>query len=343
MIIDIYTHITPEKYRNALFKRVQQAMGKKMMEGISTLWDLETRFRIMDRYDDYKQVIMVSGIPVESVAKGKDAVELARIANDEAAELIAKYPDRFLAAVALLPLDDTEAALKELDRVVNELKLRGMAIHTPLYFFRDGAVPPAGAKSMDSPELMPVYEKMAEYDLPIWIHPNPLYDMKNPDYTSETEARYFAWQIYGWPYQDTLAQVRLVFSGILEKCPNLKIINHHAGGMVPFFEQRVNVSYDMAEAYWGLDLKQRLPKSPREYLRMFYADTALGGSTPGLMCAYDFYGAEHMVFGTDTPFDKDLGDVAIKATIESVERMNIPDKEKRAIFADNAKKLMLLD
>lgn len=343
MKIDIYTHITPMKYRNALFKHApQSAMGKKMMEGAPTLWDLETRFHIMDRYDDYTQVITVSGLPIEAVAKGRDAVELSRIANDEAAELVAKYPTRFLCAVANLPLDDTEAALKELDRAINDLKLKGIVIHTPLYFLSEETQPPAGGKALDSPGLIPIYEKMAEYNLPIWIHPNPLCDLRTPDYTSESEAKYFAWQIFGWPYQDTLAMVRLVFSGILERYPNLKLINHHAGAMVPFFEKRITVIYNMAEVRWDAGFKQRLPKSPIEYFRMFYNDTAIGGSTDGLMCAYAFYGAEHLLFGTDMPFDMELGNEVIRETIRSVEQMDIPAEDKSAIFEGNAKRLLLL-
>ena len=342
MKIDIYAHVVPEKYRNAIFKLAPASgMGRKMMEGTRTLWDLETRFRIMDRYDNYTQVITVIGVPIEAVAKGQDAVELAKIANDEAAELVAKYPTRFLCAVANLPLDDTEAALKELDRAVNELKLKGIIIYTPIYFFKE-AQPPAGGKPLDSPELIPIYEKMAEYNLPIWIHPNPVYDIRVVDYTSETEAKYFAWQVFGWPYQDTLAQVRLVFSGILEKYPNLKFINHHAGAMVPFFGARITAMYNWSEMRWGESSKQGLTKSPREYFRMFYNDTAISGSTAGLMCAYDFYGAEHLLFGTDMPFDMELGNEAIRETIRSIEQMDIPPEDKSAIFEDNAKRLLLL-
>lgn len=184
---------------------------------------------------------------------------------------------------------------------------------------------------------------MAEYNLPIWIHPNSLCDSKTPDYSSELEAKYFGWQIFGWPYQDTLAQVRLVFSGIMEKYPNLKFINHHAGAMVPFFEQRIEGIYKMAERRFGLSFARALSKSPREYFRMFYADTAIGGSTSALMCAYEFYGAEHLLFGTDMPFDQDLGDEVIRGNIQAIERMDIPVGDKKAIFADNAKKLLLMD
>jgi predicted TIM-barrel fold metal-dependent hydrolase len=344
MKIDIYTHITTKAYGDAIAKHAPPAgLGKQMVESQPTLWDLDARFRIMDRYEDYMQVISMIGPPIESVARGGDAVDLARIANDQAADLVAKHPTRFLCALANLPLGDTDAALKELDRAINDLKLKGIFLHTPLYFHNEKTKPPAGGKPLDSPELIPIYERMAHYNLPIWIHPNPLFDFKTPDYTSEAASKYSAWHIFGWPYQDTIAQVRLVFSGILERYPKLKFINHHAGGMIPFFERRMTSLCNMAERRVGANLKQHLTKSPRDYFRMFFNDTAIGGSTAALMCTYDFCGAKKMLFGTDMPFDMELGNEAIRETIRSVERMDIPEEEKQAIFEDNARRLLLLD
>lgn len=344
MKIDIFAHISAEKYHKALLQYVpSKIMGRRIIEGQQTLWDMEARFRIMDRYEDYKQVLSMVGGPIETVASGQDAVDLARLANDELANLITKYPDRFLCGIATLPLGDTEASLKELDRAINELKLKGILLHTPLYFFHPENKPPAGGIGLDSPQLLPIYETMASHGLPIWIHPNPLYDLRVPDYTSEKNGKYMAWQIFGWPYQDTLAQVRLVFSGILEKMPTLKFINHHAGAMVPFFTSRITTQCNMHEMRGGLPMRQGLSRSPLEYFRMFYSDTAVSGSTPALMCAYAFYGAERLLFGTDMPFDMELGNEAIRETIKSIEQMSITAEEKTAIYAGNAKKLLHFD
>ncbi len=341
MKIDMFAHITTDRYRKALEKYSSpEAMSSKIVKGQHTLWNLEERFRIMDRYEGYRQVLSMVGHPIETVASGKNALELAQIANDEVANLVAKYPNYFLCGVANLPLNDTAASLKELDRAINVLKLKGLFIHTPLYFHNTKVKPPAGGKGLDSPELFPIYEAMSAYGLPILIHPNSLYDLHNPDYTSEKIAKYMAWQIFGWVYQDTLAQVRLVFSGILEKLPNLKIINHHAGAMVPFYTSRITTQCNMHEMRGGLDMKKGLTKTPLEYFRMFYSDTAVSGCTPALMCAYAFYGAEHLVFGTDMPFDMELGEEAIRETIRSVEDMAINDQEKKLIFEGNALKLL---
>lgn len=111
--------------------------------------DLGLRFGIMDKSEDMVQVLTLTNPPIETVAEPADAVELARIVNDEMAELVAKHPDRFVGTVACLPMNDMEAALKEVDRAINELHFRGVQIYTNIM-----------GKTLDSPELMPLYEKM---------------------------------------------------------------------------------------------------------------------------------------------------------------------------------------
>jgi predicted TIM-barrel fold metal-dependent hydrolase len=120
------------------------------------------------------------------LAAPKNATELAMALNDEMAELVTRYPDRFPAGVACLPMNDTDAALKETDRAINQLRLRGVLIYTPV-----------NDKPLDAPEFMPLYEKMSRYNLPILIHPmrNPDY----PDYRTETESKYRLYNTFGWP------------------------------------------------------------------------------------------------------------------------------------------------
>ena len=340
MKIDIYPHIMPQKYREELYKRTGKRMY--MAEGAPTNYNLDDRFRIMDRYDEYVQVLTLTGGPIEALAAPEDAIELAKIVNDEMAELVLKYPDRFAGAVATIPTSNMDAALKELDRAVNDLKLRGVLIWTPQYGFnRDkGGYFPTESRAIDSPELWPLYEKMAEYDLPIWIH--PLREAIIPDYSIEDHSKYYVWQVFSWPFETTVAMVRLVFSGIMEKYPNLKFITHHCGAMVPYFERRIQISYDYAEMRLNKKYKQGLTRPPVEYFRMFYNDTAVSGSTPALMCAHAFFGAEHILFGSDMPYDSQIGDVAVRDTIKSIEQMDIPDEDKYAIFEGNARKLLRL-
>ncbi len=335
MKIDVFAHILPPKYKEALSQHVEAnprpgwSPLTSIIEPDPTLFDMEHRFRIMDKYPDVVQVLTISVAPVEAIAEPKEAAELARLANNEMAELVRKYPDRFVAAVASLPMNDMDAALKEADRAINELKFRGVLIWTPV-----------NRKPMDSPEFMRLYEKMAHYNLPIFIHPQRALTL--PDYAGEKRSKYRMYALWGWPYETTLAMTRLVISGVLEKYPKVKFLTHHGGGMVPYFEQRVVGFYDHAEMRLNRSHKQGLSKAPIDDFKMFYNDTALYGGTAALMCAYAFFGADHLLFGTDTPYDSQDGERCIRETIRSVAEMDIPALDKKTIFEDNAKELLRL-
>jgi aminocarboxymuconate-semialdehyde decarboxylase len=326
--IDIYPHFLPARYREELYRKAKEGFYlRDVNEATPTLWDLDMRFRIMDKYEDLKRVLTVASPPIEDVVNPEDAAELSELANDEMAELVAKYPDRFAAAVACLPMNSLDAALKETDRAIKELGFKGVQIYTP-----------TNDKPLDLPEFMPLYEKMAHYDLPIWIH--PCRGRSTPDYKTEDHSRYWIFSMFGWPYETTAAMTRLVFSGVLQKYPSLKFITHHCGGMIPFFAERISGGQDYAEVCLKAKFKRGLSRSPIEYYRMFYADTAIYGHTPGLMCGYSFFGPEHLVFGTDMPYDSENGDRYTRDTIDAIERMDITTAEKVMIYEGNTKRLL---
>jgi aminocarboxymuconate-semialdehyde decarboxylase len=283
----------------------------------------------MDKYDGLKQVLTLASPSIESVVGPKDAVELSKMANDEMAELLDKYPDRFVAAVASLPMNDIDAALEELHRAINELKFRGVQFHSPIM-----------DKPLDHPDFLPVYERIAAYRVPIWIHPKRGID--TPDYRSENHSKYWIFSMFGWPYETTAAMTRLVFSGILERFPDLKIITHHCGGMVPYFVERIIGGQDYAEKCCNAKFKEPLSRPPIDYYRMFYADTALYGATPSLMCGYQFFGSDHIVFGTDMPYDSEGGERYVRQTIEAIDGMDIPTVDRGKIYEGNARKLLRL-
>lgn len=330
MLIDVNSHIIPAKYKVALYKVAPQGFYiQNVIDSIPTLYNLEHRFKIMDKFEGLMQVLTLSSPPVEEIAESAKAVDLAKMANDEMAELVLKHPDRFAAAVACLPMNNMDAAMKEVDRAMNDLKFRGVQINTPI-----------NDKPLDSPEFVPLFEKMSQYNLPIWIHP-----MRGPDYAdyrTEKASKYIIYNMFGWPYETATAMTRLVFSKILERYQNLKIITHHAGGIVPYLEQRIVGAHDNAEMLRGANHKQGLTMSPIEYFKMFYYDTALYGNASALMCCLAFCGAEHMLFGTDFPFDNQFGERYTKQTIEAIGQMDIDDSDKKKIFEDNSKKIMRL-
>jgi len=331
MKIDVFTHIMPKKYTEAFVEKAQPDFPGLRWLGLDivpAVFDLDLRFQIMDKFEDYVQILTLPGPPLETVFEPKQAVELAKLVNDEMAELVMKYPYRFIAAVACLPMNDIDAALKEVERAIDDLNFRGVEVFSSI-----------SGKPLDSPEFMPIYEKMASYNLPIWIHPWRKPDL--PEYPTEDHSKYSLWDKFGWPFETTIAMTRLVMSGVLERYPNLKFVTHHTGGMIPYFANRVAEDFDFNERE-GHKYKQHLRRPVLDYYRMFYNDTAIYGNTAGLMCAYAFCGAEHLLFGTDMPYDNQIGYRHTRETIRSIEEMSINDSEKKLIFEDNAKKIMRL-
>ena len=323
IIIDAYAHISPIKYTEYIREKYP-IMYNNMLGPCVPLYDLDTRFRVMDKFPEVVQVLTIGPVPpIEYFANEQQTVELAKMANDEMAELCLKYRDRFVAAIALLPMNNIDATLEETDRAIKDLGFKGIYVHSNI-----------NGKPLDAPEFLPLWEKMANYDLPVYIH--PWRPSEFSDYATEKESKYNIAGNFGWPYETTAAMTRIVFSGILDKYPNLKIVTHHCGGMVSFYAGRIYQHYGIANRYLT-----NITKTPLEYYKMFYADTAIHGNTPALMLAYDFWGPDKLVFGADLPLgDFFWGGRSYRATINAINAMNIPEKDKKKIFIDNATNLL---
>jgi predicted TIM-barrel fold metal-dependent hydrolase len=333
MMIDVFCHILPPRYlkqRNARAGGAFTTQYAKYPGANPGLTDLEIRFRVMDQFPDVVQLLTIAGPNVESITTPQDAVELARIANDEMAELIAKHPDRFVSAAACLPMNDVDAALKEADRAIHDLGFRGVEIFTDI-----------NGRPVDSPEFLPIYEKMASYDLPVLLHPRRA--NSTPDYPGEAASKFLIFTNLGWPYETSKAMARLALGGVLERFPTLKVITHHGGGMIPFFHKRIELSWQFNETRMGYRPEAHaLTRAPLDYYRMFYCDTAIQGNMPALMCAYEFFGADHMLFATDAPYDAEFGTRLYRETIPAVRAMPIPEVDRRKIFEGNARRLFHL-
>ncbi|MFH1487658.1 MAG: amidohydrolase family protein, partial [Pseudomonadota bacterium] len=307
MKIDVFTHVQLAKYKEAVYKYSDRfVVDKNVQDKRLTLTDLNMRMEIIEKYEDYVQVLSGTLPPLEEIVSPEEAPGLARLCNDEIAELLAKSPKKYIAAIANVPLHNMDAALKETERAVKELGFKGIQIY-----------PSVNGKPMSLEEHMPLYEMMAGFDLPVWIH--PMRRVSTPDFAAEDHSYNQLFSIFGWPYDTTAVMTRLIFAGIFEKFPNIKIITHHCGALVPYFAERIAVHYDNGLERLGADHFPGLTKHPIEYYRMFYADTALNGNTPALMCAYDFFGEDHILFGTDMPYDIGNGDVSIRQTIQAIE------------------------
>jgi aminocarboxymuconate-semialdehyde decarboxylase len=325
-LIDIYCHIFPDRFFQEMTKLVPQLenLGKRL-RSVKKLFDLDERFREMDRFGDYRQIISLPNPPIEEIAKGDVGLRLAHIGNDAMAELCARHRDRFPAFVAAVSLTDVDGSIAEARRAVKDLGARGIQIFTNV-----------AGRPLDDAEYRPVFAALAELDLPIWLHPARTAAMT--DYPAEAKSRFEMWWCFGWPYDTSVAMSRLVFSGLFDRHPGIKIVTHHCGGMIPFFDGRVGAGLDVLGSRTSdEDYSNILPSLKRphlDYFRDFYADTAMFGGKYGIACGFEFFGADRIVFATDTP----LGPIA--PTLEVIDRLALDRKERRKVFSGNAEKLL---
>jgi len=334
MKIDIFAHIFPKPYFDKMVKIApDSAHMQKRIRNIPSIVDLDERFRIMDRFKDYMQIICLPNPPIEIFGPPNISTDMAKLANDGMAELVRKYPDRFPGFVASLPMNDPEGLLVEANRAIKELGGVGVQIFTNVL-----------GRPLTRPETMPLFYLMAELDLPIWMH--PARGAEFPDYKSEPKSHYEIWWTLGWPYETSVAMSHLVFSGLFDRHPNIKIITHHLGGMIPYFEGRVGPGWDQlgtrtSDEDYTLLLK-KLKKRPLDYFRLFYADTALFGAREATVCGLKFFGPERVLFGSDMPFDPEKGSAYIRWTIEVIDGLSIQPEERRAIYEGNARRILKL-
>jgi uncharacterized protein len=249
-----------------------------------------------------------------------EAAEICRLSNNDNYALCKAFRDRFvnICAVSLL---DVKKALREVDRSVNDLDCRGITIATN-----------QKGKGLDSQEYFPFYEKIVQYDLPIFLHPTnwesyPLVDM---------DMGWRMMHVFGWPFDTTQAVWRLIFGGVIDRYPSLKFVTHHLGAMIPYFARRIEQNF---EKY----LSDKLPRHISEYWGNFYGDTALDGTVAAYPCGYAFFGPDRIVFGTDYPFGAEEGEDFIRSNLAGVMAMGIPAGDIEKILHGNAKKLLKID
>jgi aminocarboxymuconate-semialdehyde decarboxylase len=298
----------------------------KRLRGVTKLFDLDARFKEMDEFGDYREIISLPNPAIEDIAEPALGLALARIANDSMAELCRKYPERFPAFAAALCLTDVEGSLREAQRAIKDLGARGVLVYTNI-----------AGEPLDQKKFEPLFALMAEFDLPIWLHPVGAAAM--PDYPSEKKSRFEMWWCFHWPYETSVAMMRMVFSGVFDRYPRLKVITHHLGGMIPYFEGRAGNGMKVLGARTSdEDYSQILPSLKRphmDYLHDFYADTAMfGGGVPATRCGLEFFGPDRVVYATDTP----LGPIA--PTIKTVRGLALSPADERKVFCGNAEKLL---
>jgi len=326
-MIDIFTHIFPERYF-AEMSKASASLGHlaQRFRAIPPLFDLDARFRQMDTAGaGYQQIISLPNPPIEDMVEGPAASQLARAGNDAMTELCTKHADRFPGFVAALNMHDVEGAVAEGRRAIRDLGARGVQVYTNV-----------AGRPLDDARYAPIFALAAEEDLPIWLHPARTAAMT--DYAGEPKSRFEMWWCFGWPYETSVAMTRLVFSGLFDRHPALKIITHHCGGMIPYYDGRIGAGMAVLGSRTpDEDYAKVLPSLKRphlDYFHDFYGDTAMFGGRAGLKAGLDFFGVEHIVFATDAPL------APIPETIAAVHDLGLSPAASEQVFSGNARKLM---
>ena len=332
MIIDIFNHFMPKAYLDRLTALVPDHVAVKAFPRLQTLVDVDARLRLLDQFDDLRQVICLANPPLELVATPALSPALARLANDALAEVCRNHPDRFPAFIASLPMNNVDACLAEIDRAIGELGARGIQVFTNV-----------AGKPLSAAEFRPIFQRMAAHDLPVFVH--PMRGREFADYASEQASENEIWFSFGWPYETTACMTRLIYSGIFDELPALKIVTHHMGGMIPYFAGKIKLGF--RQIFFGTPEENPvaqecgLKKPPIEYFKMLYADTALGEDAP-TRCGHAFFGTAGCLFATDAPFDAEQGRGLIANSLRAVRALEISQAEKEQIFRGNAQTLLRL-
>ncbi|MGA7533270.1 MAG: amidohydrolase family protein [Pseudolabrys sp.] len=327
MRIDAYTHFIPEKYFNKIVESGHADIGKRVRE-IPCIHDLDVRRKIVDSFKDYAQIISYPMPPLEVMTKGdgKLTEEYTQLVNDGFAEICAKYPDQFPGWVAQAALIAPDGGVREAERALKNGAL-GVQIYTNI-----------AGKPLDDPAFEPFFAAMNRLNKPIWMHPARAANF--PDYLSEKKSKYEIWWTFGWSYETAAAMARLVFSGIMDKYPNLKIITHHFGGIVPMLEGRIGPGWDQLGARTSDEdlslILKKLKKRPLDYFKhSFYADTAVFGGEPATHAGFAFYDPDKIVFASDCPFDPEKGTMYTRETLRIIDGIDMPKADKEKIWHGN--------
>ena len=334
MIIDAHTHGIHGGYLEGIadvggeWTRKLIVRTKEQHKDRPQYFDVALRLEQLKKYGIDMQVV-TPGIGMDIYLFPGDAkarLAYAKAINDNMAKLMEDSKGTLLGIAAVSLLHFEEGGRQEMERAIRSLGLKGIAVPSHVE-----------GRPLDSPEFEAVWALATEMDVPVYIHPQHAVSSAGRTY----EAEYDLSHHFGWPFETALMLARLVFSGVMERHPTLKIMSHHlGGGMVPFFWGRILETY-------APEKQQRLigrvmPKPLFDYFSLFYYDTAVGGSAPAIRCAYDVFGADRLVFATDAPYGPKGGEGRLETYPGVVRSLGLSDADNEKIFAGNARRIFNL-
>jgi predicted TIM-barrel fold metal-dependent hydrolase len=320
MIIDCQSHVFPRAYAEWLTHN--RGPLTAVREGDAYLVDYGgvQQFRLNpEAYDPKKKLrdmdaagvdmaLLSVNMPGPERLAPELAVEGARIGNDYLANLGARHPGRFL-GLASLPMQDVPAAIAELDRAIDDLELRGALLFSHI-----------NGKPVDAPEFEPFYAHAAARAVPLVLHPTvPTWGSVIQDYAMIP--------MLGLMVDTSIAMLRLILSGVMERHPTLQIVHPHVGGVLPYLMGRIEEQTEVKRRG-----REHIKASPRAYYRRVYLDI-VSPSPLAMRYGYDFAGADRLLFGSDHPW------VKLETLLECVNQLEIPDPDRAKILGLNAAKL----
>jgi len=328
-VIDVHAHIFPQSGIRA-WKEGHEWFGatvEKGETGPATIRSgkLETKYGRTEFWIPYRERIPFmdrNGIDVQTLSLNpqlirdqwdtKNTIDFSKAVNDELAEAVAENPDRF-EALANLPLQDTDASVRELNRAMTKLGLKGVLVASHV-----------GGRRWDDPSLFPVLEEAERTGAFILIHP-----FNNLIAGYGIMPRYHLINLIGNPMETTVAAASLILGGVMDKLPNLKVCLSHAGGYLPFAAGRFDHAFGKRD-----DVNAGARRLPSDYLRAFYYD-CISHSDAGLEFVVEQVGVDRILVGTDFPADMGLENPS--AWLAGQSYLSAADRAK--IESENALKL----
>ena len=339
MIIDAHTHMIHRSYFEWLAEK-GGAEGKRraarMQEELQVKphsVDVGLRLAQLDRNNIDFQVVTPSGAggSLYSINDAADRLALARVINDGMARLMEESKGRLIAGGTVPLVGFRRGGAKEMTRAIKNLGLKAITVPSHIK-----------GKPLDTPEFEPFWVQAAEMEVPVYIHPVSPAQHRDRSYEGEYDLSH----VFGIELETVLSLSRLVFSGIMERYPGLKIVSHHLGGGFPFWLGRVNETYDLTNPLHKAQaetIHRVLSKPLSDYFSLFYYDTAVGGSASAIRCAYEVFGADRLIFATDAPNGPGSGEVRLATYPKIIRSLRLPDTDNIKIFVDNARRILKLE
>ena len=332
--VDVFCHLMPPEYAKVCMAEnpLKSHMFMRALK-VKSMADMEYRNEVLRQFPGYKQIPNIVSPPVETFAGPDKSPKFAALGNDELKRIVEANPEFYEGFIAGIPFNNVPASVDEIMRC-KDMGAKGIQIYTHM-----------NGEAIDTEKYWPIYEICEKLDLPILIH--PVGGQMVPEFPTEERSKYELWFTLGWPYQTTVAMARLAFSGVFEDFPNLKIVTHHVGAMIPMLEGRIENGLKMYGGRTAPELREELTATkmkgaPIDTFRKFYADTASFGSTSAIRAGIDFFGPDHIVFATDMPFDPEQGPGYISRTLQCIDNLQLNETDKTRILSGNAERLFHL-